>query len=135
MKNESQKPFIKGLIKQFRHYYSLYSFILPEVEKDISNILKTSSRQEIWNLSQLQYAMDDQEKYGQLYFNNFMIEFIKAIRGTDRNTNILKLDLLKVLCIDNGYESGSDLLSYNQQKNYKHSIELKQMITEKMKFI
>ena len=64
-----------------------------------------------------------------------MIEFIKTIKGNDRISNILKLDLIKMLCIDNDYESGSDLLSYDQQKKQKHIIELRQNVHEKTKFI
>jgi len=64
-----------------------------------------------------------------------MIEFIKTIKGTDRNTTVLKMDLIKMLCIDNGFDSGSDLVYYDQQKRNKHIIELRQDVNEKIRFL
>jgi len=56
--------------------------------------------------------MKDYDCYGQLYFNEFMLEFVQAICGDNRITNLLKFDLLKMLAIDNKFDSGSDLLDY-----------------------
>jgi len=75
--------------------------------------------------------MKDYDCYGQLYFNEFMLEFINCIDGDGKYSH-LKFDLLKMLSIDNKFESGSDLLSYYGWSNNVSMIELKDSVSRKL---